>query len=517
MNRIFFILLLIQFSYSQAQEPWLYENSYDHGFQILESYDGGTIILATENGQSNTGKIIKINKLGELLWEHTLEENDSHFIPTSIVEDLYGNLIIGGMTNKYDLSSVDGFLLKLNACGELLWFNNIGRENAYDYVRNITLNEIGDIFIIHYIGVNNVGENYEDTTIKMFSEDGVEVWANSLLSEGESASNGITKTKDGGFLVYGYYYAPPYYDQSSSTTYLRNAIVKTDSLGNEEWRNIYRWEEDNLDTIYLSVGGEVREGKNKTYKAVTLDRNNPNLTPIFYELNETGQLEWHKNIGKADTAYNNTMLECFNDSIFMIATSTALPTDVWNRTLEVYKADEEGNILGEWVDSNISTHIRDLRWNSDSTSLYILPGAKDSNSGLSLYALKLNPYTMELDTFLTEDYTEYDYYCPEGVVEQNISFPELGVEDVFVEDKKQLRLAPNPAKNYTYVYFDIANFNRSAKIEIHNLQGQLINTYPILASTGRLYEDLSPYTSGIYVVSLIMDNRLLESSKLVVD
>ena len=124
---------------------------------------------------------------------------------------------------------------------------------------------------------------------------------------------------------------------------------------------------------------------------------------------------------------------------------------------------------------------------------------------------------MELDTFLTEDYTEYDYYCPEGVVEQNISFPELGVEDVFVEDKKQLRLAPNPAKNYTYVYFDIANFNRSAKIEIHNLQGQLINTYPILASTGRLYEDLSPYTSGIYVVSLIMDNRLLESSKLVVD
>jgi hypothetical protein len=288
-------------------------------------------------------------------------------------------------------------------------------------------------------------------------------------------------------------------------------------LGNEEWRNIYRWEEDNLDTIYLSVGGEVREGKNKTYKAVTLDRNNPNLTPIFYELNETGQLEWHKNVGKADTAYNNTMLECFNDSIFMIATSTALPTDVWNRTLELYKLDLEGNIIDEWADSNISTDLKDLRWDSDSTSLYILPGAKDSNSGLSLYALKLNPYTMELDTFLTEDYTEYDYYCPEGVVEQNIAFPELGVENVFVEETKQLRLAPNPAKNYTYVYFDISNFNRSAKIEIHNLQGQLINTYPILASTGRLYEDLSPYTSGIYVVSLIMDNRLLESSKLVVD
>ena len=124
---------------------------------------------------------------------------------------------------------------------------------------------------------------------------------------------------------------------------------------------------------------------------------------------------------------------------------------------------------------------------------------------------------MELDTFALEDNTEYDYYCPEGVTDQYINFPNLAVEDIFVQDKQQLRIAPNPAKNDTYIYFDIANFNRSAKIEIHNMQGQIITSQPILASNGRLYEDLNSYTSGIYVVSLIMDNRLLESSKLVVE
>jgi hypothetical protein len=179
--------------------------------------------------------------------------------------------------------------------------------------------------------------------------------------------------------------------------------------------------------------------------------------------------------------------------------------------------DLQGNKLDEFVDNNKLLITRDFRLNSDSTSVFIMPAASSINSTYSLYALKLNPYTMELDSFALEDDTEYDYFCPEGVVDQTINFPNLGVEDVFVKEKQQLRIAPNPAKNYTYVYFEIENYNRSAKIEIHNLQGQQICSYPTLASEGRLYQDLSSYSSGIYIVSLVLDNRVVETQQMVVE
>ena len=254
MNRLLVFILCIQFSYSQAQTPWLYENSYDHSYQILESYDGGTILLATENGQSNTGKIIKLNNNGEILWVHTLEENDTHFKPISMVEDSYGSIIIGGMTNKYEEEYVDGYIIKLNSCGELLWFKHIGVIEQNDYMTHMLLGSENQVFIVHYIP-NGIG----NFTLMRINTDGTIIWAKTHLEEGGGSPDGLIKCSDGGFIVHGSYYAPPYYDPESSVHYIRNAIVKIDSLGEEEWTNIYRWKDDAIDTIYRSSGGGCRK------------------------------------------------------------------------------------------------------------------------------------------------------------------------------------------------------------------------------------------------------------------
>ena len=207
-----------------------------------------------------------------------------------------------------------------------------------------------------------------------------------------------------------------------------------------------------------------------------------------------------------------------NDSISLVALAVAQPIDLYGiKRLQVYKMDIYGNKLDQYVDQVRTGILSDFRLTKDSSSVFIMPSARYQNSTYSLYALKLNPYTMELDSFALEDDTEYDYFCPEGVVDQTINFPNLGVEDVFVKETQQLRIAPNPAKNYTYVYFEIENYNRSAKIEIHNMQGQQICSYPTLASEGRLYQDLSSYSSGMYIVSLVLDNRVVETQQMVVE
>jgi len=226
---------------------------------------------------------------------------------------------------------------------------------------------------------------------------------------------------------------------------------------------------------------------------------------------------WNKCVSKPDTHYSNTYINLFPDSTLLVATSASIPETYLQRHLEVYKMDLQGNKLDEFVDNNKLLLISDFRLSPDSSSVFIMPSARSINGNYSLYALKLNPYTMELDSFALEDDAEYDYFCPDGVVEQTINFPNLGLEDVFVKEKQQLRIAPNPAKNYTYVYFEIENYNRSAKIEIHNLQGQQICSFPTLASEGRLYQDLSSYSSGMYIVSLVLDNRVVETKQMVVN
>ena len=119
MNRLLVFILCIQFSYSQAQEPWLYENDYALGKHLIETYDGGTVILATVEWQNGVSKLFKLDATGSVVWEHTLDDGTEYLKPITMTEDSNGNIIIGGGTRKY--SSVwSAFIMKLNTCGEEL-------------------------------------------------------------------------------------------------------------------------------------------------------------------------------------------------------------------------------------------------------------------------------------------------------------------------------------------------------------------------------------------------------------
>ena len=163
MNRLVLLLFLIQFSYTQAQDTWVYENSY-YGYQILESYDGGTIILATADGQSNEPRVFKVDRTGELIWEHTFEVNTTT-MPISMSEDSKGNIIIAGETFRFQLNYWNGFILKLNPCGELLWFKNLQRDYLFTSVRQLLIDKNDNIIFVNYITGSNMGEIEEGTTL----------------------------------------------------------------------------------------------------------------------------------------------------------------------------------------------------------------------------------------------------------------------------------------------------------------------------------------------------------------
>jgi outer membrane protein assembly factor BamB len=190
-----------------AQNPWLYENSY-YGFQILEAYDGGTLILANADGQTNEPKLFKISRTGDLVWEHSFEANVST-LPLCMAEDSQGNIIIGGKTYHYQWDYADGFLLKLNPCGELLWFRTLQEDYIGNFVLAMVLDKNDNIIIVEYNGDINNWEYYEDTTLKKYNPDGQLLWSSVLLPESESIPQRVITCSDGGYLVEGGAYAPP--------------------------------------------------------------------------------------------------------------------------------------------------------------------------------------------------------------------------------------------------------------------------------------------------------------------
>ena len=254
MKNILFLIVLLHFSYTQAQELWVYENEYAYGKQILETYDGGTLILATVIWATGESKLFKLDRIGEVLWEHTLEEEGNGLVPLCITEDKDGNVFIGGRTHKYTGTiKGDAFLLKLNACGEFIWFVKHESEGYMNTTTNIFLDENTSIFILQQLG-SSEGR----FTLRKLNPQGEILWTKQHFQEIGGSPSAMIRTSDGGFVLNGTVYLPPYYDQEYPVHMVRNGVVKTDSLGNEEWVNIYRWEEDNVDTVFMSSGGGAR-------------------------------------------------------------------------------------------------------------------------------------------------------------------------------------------------------------------------------------------------------------------
>lgn len=519
MKRILLYILLIPFSYSYGQQSWLYENSYFEGKQILEAYDGGTLILANDEGFFGPTKLFKLDKTGDKLWEHTFEEN-VETLPLCMAEDSQGNIIVGGKTFRYPSNSSDGFLIKLTPCGEVLWYKAMIESNEGIAAKRIVLDFNDNIIIAEYNGDINNGEYYEDTTLKKYSPNGELLFSSVLLPESDSDPKRVITCADGGYLVESIYYLPPYYDPSINLAYARAALVKTDSLGNVEWRNVYRWEQDTPDTIYGSFSGaSVIELADGSFITEAAKRGDANFRPDLYRVSAAGETIWSTDVSEDNRTYQNGRMVLDVDSNLILAINVAEGNSNYEDAyLEIYKFNLQGDELARWQCPQETSILRDLRWNTDSTSLYVLPGSKISPNGTwSLYGFKFNTQSMQLDTFASIDNTVYDYYCPEGVIDLNFEFPEIGIQEFEDIVQEQLRIQPNPARNITSLYFDIANFDSSACLEIHSMQGQLWRSYSLQAAQGKVEEDLGAYPKGVYIVSILVNDRLVESRKLVVE
>jgi hypothetical protein len=106
---------------------------------------------------------------------------------------------------------------------------------------------------------------------------------------------------------------------------------------------------------------------------------------------------------------------------------------------------------------------------------------------------------------LEETYTTY--LGSENYVDQN---------NTPVEKWKLSDARPNPAKDHTWIPFTLPDDVQNAQITIRNLVGTAVHTENLIPGSDRFRLNTSDLANGIYIYSLILDNQLVKSKRLVV-
>ncbi len=490
-----------------AQSPWIFENDFFHAYCLTESYDGGMIVGGVSYNYGYDGKVIKVDNTGELLWEFTLDPNH-YSSPTQLREYPDGSLLIGGITDKYD-EDKDGYLLKLNSCGEQLWFKNIGLSNDPDNIKDIFL----DGEFIYLLQVK-FPDPERFTLSKFSSENGDSLWSKSNYIPIGGTPRDLLKCSDGGFLLTGNAWAPPYYDQESSIIGKRSTLIKTDSLGELEWFDFYNWELDSNNLLQYSYGYSSVELPDSSFLTLAFDRTDTNnmnhLRPILYKTSYDGEMIWTKFIADTSLTYQGGQMVALNDSTIIVATSPAPQDDSYNTHMIVLKMDTLGNILSSHTDTNELFLIRDLAITSDN-KIITTPGST-STGNYHLYVVKLDAETMLLDTFLINDTTNYNYLCSSQIQDHLFLFPDdsIGIDKIsFIN----ISISPNPAKDFVNISLNQLEIDQ---INLIDISGKLINNFSVDNAYAPIELDIHGQSPGIYFLEFINESEIIRSEKLII-
>ena len=134
-----------------------------------------------------------------------------------------------------------------------------------------------------------------------------------------------------------------------------------------------------------------------------------------------------------------------------------------------------------------------------------------------IYANTLGEVLNREGFFEYEDHKSLQGYVKDGdtvgTVTPDSVLLAVGISDL-TTDKTKISVYPNPADQYLNIQFSTEDNSAAYKIEIRNMLGELLLKKENLQKTERL--DVSELNAGIYFYSILLDNKVYRTDKLVV-
>ncbi|MDC0480215.1 GPI anchored serine-threonine rich family protein [Candidatus Marinimicrobia bacterium] len=216
---------------SQGNEEWNQTyggNSYDYGYSVEETSDGGYIIIGDSEMSGSPIFLIKTDSQGNEEWEQTFNETNYSQFGRSVKQTSDGGYIITGYSRAGGVAS-DVLLIKADSEGNEEWKQTFGGNSA-DY--GYSVEETSDGGYIITGETESYGSSKDVWLIKTDSQ-GNEVWNQTFGGSDDDSGHSVEQTLDGGYIITGYT------DSFGNGYYHDVWLIKTDSGGQEEWNQTY--------------------------------------------------------------------------------------------------------------------------------------------------------------------------------------------------------------------------------------------------------------------------------------
>jgi len=180
---------------------------FDRGLDVIPTSDGGYALVGftQDSDLLNPDKgrqiwLIKIDSSGNIEWDKiyggTYFEEANHIIETSD-----GGYLIPGTTSSFGNGGYDGWLIKIDSKGNVLWSKTFGGVYSDKFVDAVETYDGG--YVIAGITNSFGDEDYDGWLIKTDSEGNV-LWSLTFGGRGEDYLSSVVTTRDGGYAVAGY-------------------------------------------------------------------------------------------------------------------------------------------------------------------------------------------------------------------------------------------------------------------------------------------------------------------------
>lgn len=246
----------------------------DRAFCVLQTNDGGYIVAGNTDSYGAGGSdvyVIKTDSNANVTWTRTFG-GTADDVGRSVIQLSNGDYLVADYTYGYGAGFIDYYLIRLSPSGTVLWNKTYG-GNSYDVCYEVEETNDGG-FILAGSGTNFGTGNFDGYLVKTNSS-GTVLWSKVYGGSNDDRFLSVTQTADRGYITCGR-------TQSFGNGFHDAYVVKTDSVGTVQWTKAFggtNWEEaycirQTTDGGYVMAGMTISFGTGgRSMYAVKMDAN----------------------------------------------------------------------------------------------------------------------------------------------------------------------------------------------------------------------------------------------------
>ncbi|MFH1320788.1 MAG: DNRLRE domain-containing protein [Bacteroidota bacterium] len=292
--------------------------------------DGGYVFAGWTESFGAGDQDVYINKVdnnGTLLWSKAFGGINPD-LAQSVIQTPDSGFLIAGITQSFGAGTWDGYLLKLDNTGNLLWSKAYGGSGDERFIRAQNTND-GGIIALGWTTSNGAGST--DFYLVKTDNIGTIQWTKTYGGSNYDEGRFVQQTSDNGYIITGYGGS---FGAGAWDVYL----VKTDSLGNLEWSKTYGGPSLEVGTSVKQAndGGYIIVGRTESFGAGNAD-------VLLIKTDTIGNLEWVKTFGGSNIDHCKTVLQTSLGEYVISGLTSSFGSG--NYDAQLLKTDGQGNLI----------------------------------------------------------------------------------------------------------------------------------------------------------------------------